>query len=59
MKRYAHLAGMALVVAGAILLLVSYPTGWKDSNVVLLTGWGMTATGLLLHVWLQKRGRKY
>ena len=59
MRRHIPLTGMALVVAGAILLMVSFPTGWKDHNAVLLTGWGMVTVGIILHVWFQKRYRKY
>ena len=51
--------GVALVLAGALLLLVSYLTGFTRYNLVLLTGLIFLVLGVVLHVRQQKRGEKY
>ena len=51
--------GLALVLAGAILLIVSKIVGWTSSNLVLLTGLIIIILGTFLHVWQQKKGEKY
>ena len=51
--------GVALVLAGALLLLVSYLTGFTRYNLVLLTGLIFIVLGVVLHVRQQKRGGKY
>ena len=51
--------GVALVLAGALLLLVSYLTGFTRYNLVLLTGLIFIVLGTVLHVRQQKRGEKY
>ncbi len=51
--------GVALVFAGALLLLVSYLTGLTRYNLVLLTGLIFIVLGAVLHVRQQKRGEKY
>jgi len=51
--------GIALVVAGALLLIVSYLVGWTDSNIVLLTGLIVIVLGVALHVKQQKKSEKY
>ena len=51
--------GVALVLAGALLLLVSYLTGFTRYNLVLLTGLIFIVLGAVLHVRQQKRGEKY
>ena len=51
--------GVALVLAGALLLLVSYLTGFTRYNLVLLTGLFFIVLGAVLHVRQQKRGEKY
>ena len=51
--------GVALVLAGALLLLVSYRTGFTRYNLVLLTGLIFIVLGAVLHVRQQKRGEKY
>ena len=47
MKQY---IGIALVVAGALLLIVSYIAGWTSSNIVLLTGLIIIILGVVWHV---------
>ena len=50
--------GVALIVVGAILLLLEYPeviTG----NMVLLTGLTLIIIGIVAHVMVQKYGGKY
>ena len=51
--------GLALVLAGAILLIVAYLVGWTSSNLVLLGGWLMIIIGTYLHIRQQKRQEKY
>ena len=51
--------GLALVLAGAILLIVVYLVGWTSSNLVLLAGWLMIVIGAYLHIRQQKKREKY
>jgi len=50
---------MALVLAGALLLIVSYLTGWTSSNIVLVCGFLLVLVGVVLHVILTKSAEKY
>ncbi len=56
MKQY---IGIALVVAGALLLIVSYIAGWTSSNIVLLTGLILIILGVVWHVKRIKSAEKY
>ena len=51
--------GIALVVAGALLLIVSYIAGWTSSNIVLLIGLILILLGVVWHVKHIKSGEKY
>ena len=51
--------GLALVLTGAILLIISYILGWTTSNFVLLGGLFIIIIGVWLHVSRQKNGEKY
>ena len=51
--------GVALVSAGALLLIVAYLVGWTSNNLVLLAGLLMVIIGVILHVKLAKSGEKY
>ena len=51
--------GVALVVAGALLLIVSKIVGWTSSNLVLLTGLIIIILGIFLHVKHIKSTEKY
>ena len=51
--------GLALVLAGAILLIIAYLVGWTSSNLVLLAGWLMIVIGAYLHIRQQKKREKY
>jgi uncharacterized membrane protein HdeD (DUF308 family) len=53
------LMGVALVLTGALLLIVAYVAGWTTSNLVLLAGLLMIIVGIYLHVKLTKLGEKY
>ena len=55
LKRY---GGMALMVVGAILLLVCRLVGWQ-TNAELLIGLVFMVLGFVLHVRQQKSGEKY
>ena len=56
MKR---MIGVALVMAGALFLIVAFLAGWTSSNLVLLLGLIITFIGLILHVKYAKSGEKY
>ena len=51
--------GVALVIIGALLLIVAYIVGWTSSNLVLLTGLIVIIIGAVLHIKLQKKSEKY
>jgi membrane-bound ClpP family serine protease len=57
--QFASILGMALVVAGALLLIVGYIAGWTSSNVVLLTGLIIIILGAFLHIKRIKSAEKY
>jgi len=51
--------GVAMVVAGALFLIVSKIMGWTSSNLVLLTGLIIIIIGIVVHVKLIKSAEKY
>jgi len=51
--------GIALVVAGALLLLLSKVVGLAAHNLVLLTGLLLIIIGVVVHVKLIKSAEKY
>ena len=59
LRRRNNPIGLALVLAGAILLIVAYLVGWTSSNLVLLAGWLMIVIGAYLHIRQQKKREKY
>ena len=54
-----QLTGVALVLAGALFLIVSYLAGWTSSNIVLLCGLLTIIIGVIVHVKRAKSGEKY
>ena len=54
-----QLIGLALVLAGAVLLIVCYLMGLTMNNLVLLSGLLIIIIGVVLHVKGQKKGEKY
>ena len=56
MKR---IIGVALVLAGALFLIIAYWAGWTSSNIVLLFALIIMFIGLILHVKYAKSGEKY
>ena len=58
-EKYTSAIGVALVVAGALLLMVGKIAGWTSSNLMLLTGLIIIIIGIILHVKLSKSGEKY
>ena len=52
-------SGVALIVIGALLLLVSSLAGWTSSNLVLLGGLVLIVAGVIVHVRMIKKGEKY
>ena len=59
MSRWKQLIGVALVIAGALFLIVAFLAGWTSSNLVLLWGLFVILIGLILHVKYAKAGEKY
>ena len=53
------LIGVALVMIGALFLIIAYLAGWTTSNLVLLLGLIIIIIGLVLHVKYAKLGEKY
>ncbi|MBO4892752.1 MAG: hypothetical protein J5502_09085 [Prevotella sp.] len=51
--------GVALVLAGALFLIIAYLAGWTSSNLVLLLGLIIMVIGLVLHVKFSKSAEKY
>ena len=51
--------GLALVLTGAIFLIVSYLLGWTTSNNVLLGGLLIIIIGVYCHVRRRKKSEKY
>ena len=51
--------GVALVIAGALFLIVAYLADRTSSNLVLLLGLIIIFIGLVLHVKYAKSGEKY
>ena len=51
--------GVALIVVGALLLVVSKVVGWTSSNLVLLSGLTIIVLGAVLHVKAIKITQKY
>ena len=54
-----QIIGVAMVMAGALFLIVAYLAGWTSSNLVLLLGLIIMFIGLILHVKYAKSGEKY
>ena len=59
MRFWKKLIGVALVIAGALFLIVAFLAGWTSSNLVLLWGLFVILIGLILHVKYAKAGEKY
>ena len=51
--------GVALILVGALLLIVGYFAGWTSSNLVLLAGLILIILGAFLHVKHIKSTEKY
>ena len=58
-SRIKQYLGMALVVAGVILLALSWVTGLANFNIVLFIGLFLILAGVVCYVWQQKSGAKY
>ena len=50
-----RVVGVALILIGAILLMVAYLVGWTSSNLVLLAGLALIVFGISLHIRAQKK----
>ena len=59
MRLWKQLIGVALVIAGALFLVVAFWAEWTSNNYVLLLGLIIILIGLFLHVKYAKSGEKY
>jgi len=59
MNNIRPLLGVALVMAGALFLIVAYLLGWTSNNLMLVSGLLIIVIGIILHVKLTKSGEKY
>ena len=59
MNSIRQLTGVALVIIGALFLIIAYLAGWTSSNIVLLIGLIIIIIGIIMHVKLAKSGEKY
>ena len=59
MNNIRQLTGVALVIIGALFLIIAYLAGWTSSNIVLLIGLIIIIIGIIMHVKLTKSGGKY
>ena len=59
MNSIRQLIGVALVIIGALFLIIAYLAGWTSSNIVLLIGLIIIIIGIITHVKLAKSGEKY
>ena len=59
MRLWRQLIGVALVITGALFLIVAFWAGWTSNNLVLLLGLIIMLIGLFLHVKYAKTGEKY
>ncbi len=59
MNNIRQLTGVALVIIGALFLIIAYLVGWTTSNIVLLIGLIIIIIGVIMHVKLAKSGEKY
>ncbi len=51
--------GVALILVGALLLIVGYIAGWTSSNLVLLAGLILIIIGAVQYIRQQKKSEKY
>ena len=59
MNSIRQLIGVALVIIGALFLIVAYLVGWTSSNIVLLIPLIIIIIGVIMHVKFAKSGEKY
>ena len=59
MNSIRQLIGVALVIIGALFLIIVYLAGGTSSNIVLLIGLIIIIIGVITHVKLAKSGEKY
>ena len=59
MNSIRQLTGVALVIIGALFLIIAYLGGWTSSNIVLLIGLIIIIIDIIMHVKLAKSGEKY
>ena len=51
--------GVALVIIGALLLVIGYVAGWTSSNLILLAGFIIIVVGAFTHIKQLKKSEKY
>ena len=59
MKGLQPYSGVALIVIGALVLMVGYVAEWTSSNLILLVGLLLIILGVIQHVRQQKKREKY
>ena len=59
MKSLKAYLGVALVIIGALLLIVGYMAGFTSSNLFLLGGFILILVGAVTHIKQLKKSEKY
>jgi len=59
MNSIRQLTGVALVIIGALFLIMAYMAGWTSSNIVLLIALIIIIIGVIMHVKFAKSDEKY
>ncbi len=55
MSKYIQLAGLALIIIGAIILIASYFAGWNNINAVNMGSFAGMIAGLIVYIVGGKR----
>jgi uncharacterized membrane protein HdeD (DUF308 family) len=59
MKKYKDLLGIALVIIGVLVLVISFLTGLDNYNIILFSGLILIIGGIIMHIMTMKRESKY
>jgi uncharacterized membrane protein HdeD (DUF308 family) len=59
MKKYKDLLGIALVIIGVLVLVISFLTGLDNYNIILFSGLILIVGGIIMHIMTMKRESKY
>ena len=58
-KKYKDLLGIALVIIGVLVLVISFLTGLDNYNIILFSGLILIIGGIIMHIMTMKRESKY